>query len=841
MSAIDRLRALSLPWIFQRQTDKHLLCLERGGAPRATLLLGTLTTRILATFPPGRVKLLFIDPIGLGQNFAAFSALGDDDPEVISGGICSEARDIRKQLELVVRSIGAIVQGLLRDEYATLDDYNLAFAHRAGAADQPYRFIVVAGFPEGFDSESCNYLAKILKSGARCGVHVLMAWNRDSKLPHGVEAASVLDSVAAIDFDVPDFAIRQPTARDLAPAATALVDREAEAGIQTRIVRAHAAAIGKAKSVEYPIARMIEAVYGGRSGVEGFAGRWTGNSGEALAIPLGQAGANRTEALRFGRDGATTHHAVVLGGTGSGKSNLLHVMIQSLSELYPPDELSLYLVDGKNGVEFKPYADERLPHARLVALDSDPAFGRSILEDLTAEMDRRNSLFKDHGVDRLAKYRAAVDKPMPRIVAIFDEFQEMLRGDRRSVAAVQGDLEHLARAGRSAGIHLVLATQTLRGVDLPEALLSQVGVRVILKNAEDDWPKVLANDNKGPSTLQRGGQAIVNTEFGQTRGNKEVQIARAATEGELRYRLRELRGRPITAARDLHVFDGGSVAPLEGSPELARLIAAPLASATRSRRPAALRLLVGEPIAMRATHALALHRVSAANVLILDRDSAHAAATLVAMLVSALAQHAPATLQIDLFDFGEPTLEDDDPSPFDALAEAFNGMLRLHGPADLATMFAGNKDALENARDAPALRRLVILFGLHRARSLWRDAPRQTVGEPLPPILEELLQRGPESGIHIIIWCDSFANLQKALSGGLDTLGLGVAGRLDSAASLRLIDSQAAAELGAESRRIAFDRGSGASQEIRRFDEARPAWLALAIEAIKRKHEGAVR
>ena len=71
----------------------------------------------------------------------------------------------------------------------------------------------------------------------------------------------------------------------------------------------------------------------------------------------------------------TAQHVLIAGKTGSGKSNLLHVLITNSALLYSPDHLQLYLIDFKKGVEFKIYASYQLPHARVIAIESEREFG----------------------------------------------------------------------------------------------------------------------------------------------------------------------------------------------------------------------------------------------------------------------------------------------------------------------------------------------------------------------------------------------------------------------------------------------------------------------------------
>ena len=85
---------------------------------------------------------------------------------------------------------------------------------------------------------------------------------------------------------------------------------------------------------------------------------------------------------------------MIAGVAGSGKSSLLHtIILQALSQ-YGPDELRIYLVDFKRGVEFKIYADYKLPSFEVVAIESEREFGYNILKALEREQKIRADRFK---------------------------------------------------------------------------------------------------------------------------------------------------------------------------------------------------------------------------------------------------------------------------------------------------------------------------------------------------------------------------------------------------------------------------------------------------------------
>ena len=131
---------------------------------------------------------------------------------------------------------------------------------------------------------------------------------------------------------------------------------------------------------------------------------WTTDSRAGIDVPLGRAGAMKLQHLDLGH--GTSQHVLISGKTGSGKSTLLHVLITNLALRYSPDEVELYLVDFKKGVEFKAYARSLLPHARVVAIESEREFGLSVLQRLDAELRTRGDMFRRRGLQDLKGYRS---------------------------------------------------------------------------------------------------------------------------------------------------------------------------------------------------------------------------------------------------------------------------------------------------------------------------------------------------------------------------------------------------------------------------------------------------
>lgn len=145
---------------------------------------------------------------------------------------------------------------------------------------------------------------------------------------------------------------------------------------------------------------------------------WTKSSQFRVSVPVGW-DINHKE-MRF-EIGEAQNHTLICGRSGSGKSNFLHVLIQNLAFYYAPNEVQLFLLDYKEGVEFNAYTEPNiLEHARLVSVASSVGYGMSFLSWLCKEMQERAELFKQFKVKDLSDYRKHGE--MPRLIVVIDEF-----------------------------------------------------------------------------------------------------------------------------------------------------------------------------------------------------------------------------------------------------------------------------------------------------------------------------------------------------------------------------------------------------------------------------------
>lgn len=299
---------------------------------------------------------------------------------------------------------------------------------------------------------------------------------------------------------------------------------------------------------------------------------WNGDSTDGVTFSVGQYGLD-TVRITIGSNREQLHNALITGAVGQGKSNLIAVIIHSLCQRYSPRELELYLLDFKEGVTLKNYAnidhDDYLPHAKALGLESDVSFGIAVLEHLYEIYEDRMHLFKDHGVQNLKQYREKTGEVMARIVVVIDEFQMMFE-EKDTARRVVALLSKCTRLFRAAGIHFILASQTIAsGIELSKDsdIFAQTPIRMAHRNSVRESEATLGLGNTAAADLKMG-QAIVNTDYGAIASNKKVQIALADDDT-----LAELRRTWWKASRDYtkppYVFDGNRIMRVDAAlPEL---------------------------------------------------------------------------------------------------------------------------------------------------------------------------------------------------------------------------------------------------------------------------------
>ncbi|HWP41295.1 MAG TPA: FtsK/SpoIIIE domain-containing protein, partial [Tepidisphaeraceae bacterium] len=789
---------------------------DHAGRAEAIRTLQMLMARLLTQFPPGRVRFTIIDPVGLGQNFAGFMRLADHDEALVTSRIWTETEHIEQQLANLTEHMETVIQKYLRNEFATIDEYNA----QAGELAEPYRYLVVADFPVGFEGEALRRLNSIASSGARCGVFTLILRDTRKSLPGGahldeIESHSVNLVRKGDRFIWKDEIFRQfPLTLDPPPGEQLLMRILDEVGRRAK----------QAKRVEVPFSAIAPPPQK----------LWSSSSRDELQVPIGRLGATRLQYLRLGR--GVAQHALIAGKTGSGKSTLLHVLVTNLALWYHPDEVEFYLVDFKKGVEFKTYATHALPHARAIAVESDREFGLSVLHRIDAELARRGEMFRRLGVQDIAAYRQASGQRLPRTLLIIDEFQEFFSEDDKLAQEAGLLLDRLVRQGRAFGIHVLLGSQTIGGTSgLARSTIGQMAVRIALQTSEADSQLILGDNNSAARLLSRPGEAIYNDAGGLVEGNSPFQISwLSEEERELHLdRVRQLAGQQDGNGKsEPIVFEGNAPADITKNKRLAQVIEHPPPAGV----PTAPQAWLGEPVAIKDPTSVVLRRQAGANVLIVGQHEEGAMALMSSMILSLAAQHPRDSARFYLLD-GTPA----DSALAGVLPRITAAIphdvrrVEWRGVADVMAELAEQmqqRQAAEHHLDLPSI--YVFIYGLQRYRMLRKSEESFSFSmdtdaaekKPQPDrIFADLLRDGPGLGIHLIAWCDTAASLDRTLDrGSMREFDHRVLFQMSAADSSNLIDSPNANKLGFH-RALVYSEEQGVMEKFRPYALPPAPWL----------------
>ncbi|MGI4894629.1 MAG: type VII secretion protein EccCa [Janthinobacterium lividum] len=194
------------------------------------------------------------------------------------------------------------------------------------------------------------------------------------------------------------------------------------------------------------------------------AAQWRGRTplNTRLTVPLGVTDAGEVVELdlKEAAQGGMGPHGLLIGATGSGKSELLRTLVSGLAATHSSEILNFVLVDFKGGATF--LGMEKLPHtsATITNLADELPLVDRMQDSLNGELIRRQELLREAGYASLLEYEKArlggtVLAPLPTLFIIVDEFSELLA----SKPEFMDLFVSIGRLGRSLGVHLLLASQ----------------------------------------------------------------------------------------------------------------------------------------------------------------------------------------------------------------------------------------------------------------------------------------------------------------------------------------------------------------------------------------------
>ncbi|HSH95263.1 MAG TPA: FtsK/SpoIIIE domain-containing protein [Roseimicrobium sp.] len=804
--------------------DQGSLLLETGkhGRDAALSTINATLLRLLTAAPPGKVNFTLIDPVGLGQSFPGITHLADYGEQLISGRIWTQPPQIEQRLAELNEHMEKVIQMYLRNDFATIVEYN----EQAGTIAEKFHFVVVADFPSGFTEAAAKRLLSIASSGARCGVFTLIHWDQRLASP----AENISDDLRKSSIRLEN---KSGTFLPVAPALDGIslaLDTPPGATRMTALIEKIGTVSQRANRIEVPFSQITPAAEA----------RWSLKSTSELRVPIGRTGATKLQQLALGQ--GTRQHGLIAGKTGSGKSTLFHVIITNLALWYSPSEVEFYLVDFKKGVEFQCYATNRLPHAKVIAIESDREFGLSVLQRLDEELRRRGELFRKAGAQDLPGYaRAGIGEPLPRTLLLIDEFQEFFVEDDRIAQGAALLLDRIVRQGRAFGIHVLLGSQTLGGAyTLARATLGQMVVRIALQCNEADALLIMDDSNPAPRLLTRPGEGIYNDAAGAVEGNSPFQTVWLSDEirdQQLKI-VTGLASRGAVPPAQPIVFDGNAPGDIRDNTHLEALLKSPPdTSPTQSR------IWLGAPNSIKGPTEIVLSRQSGSHVLFVGQRDEMIHTLLHFSILALAAQHPAGGVRFIVIDGSAP--DSAERGQFNRLATSLPHDIRIARGAEIDATFTELAAELKRRTEDPAAGAAPSVFllinGLQRFKRFrfeedfgfggGSDEPAVQPGR----VLNDLICEGAPLGIHLIAVCDTYGNLTRFLSRkAITEFSRRVLFQMSATDSASLIDTPKASTLGLH-RALLHNEQEGQLELFRPYAEPEAGWLDEAVRRIARR------
>lgn len=761
----------------QRLSDGISLLMRYSPSDREYVqsLIQPLLLKLFMSFPAGKLEATMIDPLELGASFPDIPKLaeGPNSARIIDTKIWSKEKDIET-------AIATLRQRLENMTQAYGDD------HESRLKKEVIRALAITDFPVGFNDTALKDLHAIVRNSASLGVCVIICANdaelEKLKQKNGNLVAEIAQSVVETKASGNKMMIVGDNRERMFLRIDEMADVfERKGAILTQIssVIEH-----MQLKIEHFDSMYKEDIYDSNN--------WfTGNHDE-IAIPIGIKGANTIVKMVLGRGGGSTeHHALIAGQTGAGKSTLLHTLIMSTLISYSPDEVQMYLLDFKEGVEFSAYTRYRLPSLRVVAINSEREFGLNVLKELCTELEARTKHFTRYGVSDINGYVKLADVPkVPKLLLIFDEVQELFRNKSESDSISSeclSCLNKLVMQGRAMGIHVILACQDFHNCSGLEAYFSQMAIRIAVKGSEDGAASILSSDNAGIKTLQNqpAGAAIYNGGGGVESANNFFQVSYINEEERLNLleRLDAYYTSPgvsdlfedqqtrvlLTNAED-NIHNCFNKLILEGADSITHL----------GKSKDGYGLLLGQGFGKKSAFIPELRCKDRDNLLVVTRDEKMALSMFELSAMSVLYEELhtnddKANALVYIVDLFADELTDEE-CDFEYLESQFPQQVKLAKIGDAEELITSLYETVvgrSEGRMSSDERIFFMFFGINRARRLrtGRIYDEDRNGELSSiEMLQKIIVNGPKYGVNSIVWGESLKSIELMLGDRYDSM-----------------------------------------------------------------------
>lgn len=525
-----------VPYIidFRCFSNVQLVC-ENDDVINATSAVRSIVTRLFCNMLAGRVKFTFFDLAAQGQTFAPFMQFISASPtsrNIVNQGTCTDvarAENLLESLENTVRDINA---NIYTKDYSSVIEYNEVSEPNV----LPINIIVVMNYPEQLSDEAIARIERIVRHSKRCGFHFLFVGSGRSESFSQFSISDILNDVQSQSAEIISFEKLDPLFCKMkyintyeyqleSSSVTVRFEEMLKEDKLAKISNSMIESLEKSSSIKVSYNKINL----------GFSAK---SAKEDIRLPFALVGSSDIKSLIFGDKYAG--YAAVVGVPRSGKSNAIHVLIMSAMCNYSPEELQLYLLDYKLGVEAYRYSEYRLPHFRVISTTKNAIFGLNVISSIDDIMEERTSLFTANGCVNYTEYRnirqnnPELELPaLPRLLVIIDEVHAMInvKGDKDDNFSER--MARLIKTSPSYGIHMILASQTVTDWNFGESF-DLITSAVAFKCAPESEKKLLGQDSAVAQQIPTSepGHAIYSADRQNPNNNQYVRVGYLETDAE---------------------------------------------------------------------------------------------------------------------------------------------------------------------------------------------------------------------------------------------------------------------------------------------------------------------
>lgn len=457
--------------------------------------------RQMRFMPLKSTRSFFIDPKGLGKNMRDLIKLTKEQGGC---GVCSlitQSDDISTTMAQLRQFVTKVRQTLTVTGMIDTTQYN---AQPQFAEKFPYTTLVIHDFPYGFSTQALDDLRTLLEQANACGFTILLSRSKNDpisdnarELFYGCEKGRRLEyrGEKCVYHDG-DFQVLM---------------RRMEVSPTDEFIAEFNAAYSYRPPIKNGFFDHMDAAYLQKP--------FTGSAAKEIRFPFAIDSQGKTQDLVLDSD--LKSYGLIIGGTGAGKTSLLHTIINSAALHYSPQELEMWLIDYKL-TSFDFYKRNPLPHLRHIVMDESDVLTYSVVDELRIEYSLRQRLFKKAGAKDFEDYRAKGHR-LPRLLVLVDETHLM----SQALAADPNyklQMKNIISQARYTGINILFSDQKYSALGGFSDCLGDMYVRISLKNTLEQ-----VKDTLGVYNLSAMGEEI----------SHSIQSMPAAAAGTMIYKHEE--------------------------------------------------------------------------------------------------------------------------------------------------------------------------------------------------------------------------------------------------------------------------------------------------------------